>query len=327
MTHIPFLKTPSMKPTKSIILLTFLLILVSSCNEEQKSNLTLFSEQIPTDTALVFGEGVVSTDNFEFAITFSPEMDEMFFTRRKPEADNEIFNMKFTEGEWSAPELAFFKPEKGWDFEPHISPNGDKLYFGSLRPLPDSTNSSGLNQWMSKKIPNGWSDPLPLDSPFKDRFVMYLTSSEDGNLYFTSRDEGAEPRDGGIYKSMSQEGRYNSVQRMGTVINFDGKWIAHPYIAPDESYIIFDGENDSGHGESDLFISFKQNGQWAKAINMGPKVNTEKTEMCPSVSPDGKYLFFHRGVYIEDEEESGDIMWIDFGLLKEELLGQMDLVN
>ncbi|WP_422349570.1 TolB family protein [Flagellimonas sp.] len=311
-------------------------LLTISCNTKKEQpktaepptkEVSYFGQTPPGITAEVFAPGIISTENFEFAITFSPKMDEMFFTRRKPEADNEIFHMKLEEGKWSDPELAFFTPEIGWDFEPHINPKGDILYFGSLRPLPDSTKSSGLNQWMSKKIPNGWGEPEPLDSPFKDRFVMYLTSSENGNLYFTSRDEGAERGDGGIYSSDNEQGQYKSVQRMGTAINFDGKWIAHPYIAPDESYIIFDGEHDSGFGESDLYISFKQNGLWTKAINMGPEVNTEKTEMCPSVSPDGKYLFFHRGVYIEGEEESGDIMWIDFGLLKEKLLSQTVVVN
>lgn len=301
---------------------TFIMLLtvVSSCHKEEKSNLTVLSDQVPMEKPLVFGEGIVSTENFEFAITFSPEMDEMFFTRRKPEADNEIFQMKFKDGKWSSPELAFFTPEIGWDFEPHIDPKGDKLYYGSLRPLPDSTKSSGLNQWMSKKTPSGWSEPLPLDSPFKERFVMFLTSSEDGNLYFTSRDEGAEPGQGGIYGSMNEEGEYNSVQRMGREINFDGgQWMAHPFIAPDENYMIFDAESESGYGDNDLYISFRKNGQWTEAVNMGPEINTEKTEMCASVSPDGKYLFFHRGVYVKDEEESGDIMWVDFGLIKEQL--------
>lgn len=61
-----------------------------------------------------------------------------------------------------------------------------------------------------------------------------------------------------------------------------------------------------------MYISFNKNGTWTKAINLGPKVNTEKTEMCPSVSPDGKYLFFHRG-----GEDDGDIYWIDFRPIKE----------
>ena len=53
--------------------------------------------------------------------------------------------MKLVDGKWSEPELAFFSTDKGWDFEPHISPKGDMLYFGSTRPLnplnpPECTN-------------------------------------------------------------------------------------------------------------------------------------------------------------------------------------------
>jgi len=98
-------------------------------------------------------------------------------------------------------------------------------------------------------------------------------------------------------------------------INFPSSWIAYPYIAPDESYIIYDGEKESGFGENDLYISFKVNGSWSEANNLGPEINTKQTEMCPSVSPDGKYLFFHRG-----DDETGSIYWIDFRPIKERLL-------
>ncbi len=306
-----------MKFVKTLSILTFLLVFITSCQDSERSNLTLFSDQIPADTALIFGEGIISTDNFEFAITFNPEMDELFFTRRRPDEDNEIYTMSFVDGKWTDPALAFFSTNTGWDFEPHISPKGDLLYFGSTRPLNDTVKSSGLHQWYSKKTGDGWSKPMPLDKPFVDRFVMYLTSSEDGNLYFTSGEEGDKPEDWVIYNSINEEGQYRSVKRMGNEINYPGKWIAHSYIAPDESYIIYDGERPSGFGDCDLYISFKENGRWTESYNMGPKINTDQCEMAASVSPDGKYLFFHRG-----DANSGNMYWIDFIQIKKELLEQ-----
>ena len=299
---------------KSLVIFLTLLSIYTSCQHSKKSNLTLFSDQIPTDSALIFGQGVISTDDFEFAITFSPAMDELFFTRRKPKKNNEIYTMKLADGKWSKPQLAFFSPSKGWDFEPHISPKGDLLYFGSTRPLNDTIKPSGMHQWFSKKNASGWSKPMPLEKPFVDRFVMYITSSEAGNLYFTSNEKGAKPENGGIYHSTNKEGQHQSIQRMGKEINFTGKWIAHPYIAPDESYMIYDGESATGFGDCDLYISFNKNGTWTKAYNLGPKVNTKQCEMCASVSPDGKYLFFHRG-----NEKGGNIYWIDFIRLKERI--------
>ena len=62
---------------------------------------------------------------------------------------------------------------------------------------------------------------------------------------------------------------------MGNKINVSGKYIAHPCISPDESYIIYDVEVTSGYGDNDLYISFNKNGNWTEAINLGPQVNTD----------------------------------------------------
>ena len=297
---------------KDILIWTFLLTTFVSCQENEKSNLTLFSDQIPTDKALIFGQKVISTDNFEFGITFNPEMNELFFTRRKPDEDNKIYHMKLEDGKWSNPELAFFTSDEGWDFEPHISPKGDRLYFGSVRPLPDTVKPRGLYQWYCEKKEDNWGTPTPLEEPFTDKTIMYLTSTKHDNLYFTSGEEGDEPGDWVIYNAINEKGQYSSINRMGKAINFDGKYIAHPYISPDESYIIYDGESTSGYGDNDLYISFNKNGIWTAAVNLGPGINTDQTEMCPSVSPDGKYLFFHRG-----DSDNGDIYWADFTLIKQ----------
>lgn len=319
-----------MKQIKILSILTLLFITIISCQDAEKSNLTLLSNQIPTDTPLVFGQGIISTDNAkEFAITFNPEMDEMYFTRRKPGEKNKIYAMNLIEDKWTAPEVAFFSVSnsKLMDFEPHINPKGDLLYFGSSRPLNDTIASSGMHQWYLKKNGNGWSKPMPLGKPFVDRFTMYITASENGNLYFTSRDKEAKREDGGIYYAIREEGQDVSIKRMGKEIN-SGEWIAHSYIAPDESYMIFDGERPSGFGDCDLYISFKENGVWTESYNLGAKINTELCEMTASVSPDGKYLFFHREGKKVGEDGStysaGNIYWVDFIQLKKELLENID---
>lgn len=310
---------------KSLTTFFSLILLFTSCQDHQVSPLHLLYDKIPSDSAFIFGEGIISTDAFEFAITFSSEMDEILFTRRKPGEDNIIYHMKYMDGAWSSPTPAFFTTDKGWDFEPHINPTGNRLYFGSLRPLPNSPKSTGLHQWYSEKTESGWAEPKPLHGPFLENIAMYLTSTEKDNLYFTSWvNENGQFKDNGIYHSANSKGAYNAMNKLGKEINLpDLEMIAHPYIAPDESYIIFDGKSDStGHGSCDLYISFNNNGSWTKAQNLGPLVNTELCEFTASVSPDGKYLFFHRGL-VSEEEESGNIYWIDFSPIKEQLLTQV----
>jgi len=301
-----------MKQIRTLSILILLFIATMSCQNSKKSNLTLLANQIPMDTPLVFGPDIISTDGAkEFAITFNPEMDEMYFTRRKPEELNKVYTMKLIDGRWTAPEVAFFSTDSGMNFEPHITPKGDILYFGSRRPLNDTIESSGMHQWYLKKTENGWSDPIPLEKPFVDRFVMYITSSENNKVYFTSSENG----EGGIFSAIREEGQDVSIKKMGKEVN-TGIDIAHSYIAPDESYMIFDGERSSGFGDCDLYISFKENGVWTESYNLGSKINTEQCEMTASVSPDGKYLFFHRG---GDKKDSGNIYWVDFIQLKKEL--------
>lgn len=49
-------------------------------------------KQILTDKPLVFGPSIISTDGaMEFVMTYSSEMDEMYFTCRKPDERNNIF--------------------------------------------------------------------------------------------------------------------------------------------------------------------------------------------------------------------------------------------
>lgn len=90
-------------------------------------------------------------------------------------------------------------------------------------------------------------------------------------------------------------GKYSPPENIGNhenAINTDYHEV-DPFIAPDESYLIFTSNRPGGFGDADLYICYrKPDGAWTKAINMGPSINTEAVEFCPSVTPDGKYLFF-----------------------------------
>jgi Tol biopolymer transport system component len=59
-----------------------------------------------------------------------------------------------------------------------------------------------------------------------------------------------------------------------------------PYISPDGSYLLFSRDYD-------LFISFcARDGAWKEARKLDAPINSPSIEICPIISPDGKYLFF-----------------------------------
>ncbi|WP_306012303.1 MULTISPECIES: hypothetical protein [unclassified Allomuricauda] len=301
------------------LLALFFLVSVTACSQEsKKSNLSILSNQIPVDTALVFGPGIISTkESHESAIAFNQDMTELYLNRRKPNGTYKIYVMNFVDGQWSKAALASFYTDKDKnyaDYRPRLNPQGDILYFSSDRPLIGETKSTGGHQWYVKKSENGWGQPMPFDIPAADGVIVDVASSRNGNLYFSLNKKDGKPEDENVYYSVNKNGENSVAEEMGDDINSPGVWSCCPFIAPDESYMIYDSPRESGYGWVDLYISFKKNGRWTKSYNLGPTVNTNYGEGLATVSPDGKFLFFYR-----DLDGTGDIFWTDFEKLKKEI--------
>jgi len=88
------------------------------------------------------------------------------------------------------------------------------------------------------------------------------------------------------------DGRYAAPELLPSRINsehFEG----HTLVAPDESYLIFSSSRPEQLGDGDLFIAFQNaEGHWSAPLNMGEGINSPYHEAAPTLSPDGKFLFF-----------------------------------
>lgn len=72
-------------------------------------------------------------------------------------------------------------------------------------------------------------------------------------------------------------------------------------ISGDGRVLVFTscGRKD-GFGSCDLYISKKEGGKWSKPVNMGSEVNTREWETQPSLTTDGRTLYFvssRKGIY------------------------------
>ncbi len=64
-------------------------------------------------------------------------------------------------------------------------------------------------------------------------------------------------------------------------------------ISADGSYLVFTGcGREGGMGSCDLYFSERTGERWSDAQNLGPAINTSASESQPSLSKDGKLLFF-----------------------------------
>lgn len=243
----------------------------------------------------VFAPGIISTaGNFEFSIAFSPDGREIYFTRRRdPGGLNTMMFCRWEKDGWTAPEEAAFC--KGFPSnEPHITPDGEKLYFGCKRQRPGSEKAEYGNIWVAERAANGWGEPR-YHGP-----GMYVSSTGKGDLYMTDVTNVAG---GGIIKYPMVNGIYQAPQKLPGAVN-EPVWASHAFSAPDENYIVFDSDNRPGGqgGEGDLYIVFRNpDGSWSEAFNLGDTINTAGMNFCPMVSPDGKYLFY---------SASRDIYWV-----------------
>lgn len=283
-----------------LILLTIINSWAQNKNDAITQNLMYFGEEPPGDTPKIFAPGIVSTDEFEFSGTFSKDGTEYFFTRRPTYegSENRIFHTQLMNGEWTTPKLAPFA-ENIFEFEPIMSPLENKLFFFSERKAGRDEQFDG-DLWVTEKTAAGWSKPEYFKSPVNKKWCMSVCPSNSKTIYFSSHYDGKR----GIFKSEYVNKKYSEVEYLNEEIN--STFFSHPYIAPDESYLIMDAQL-TGRGKPELFISFrKKEGDWSKPINMGPVINATKTEFGASVSPDGKYLFFHRRI-----NGQGDIYWVD----------------
>ena len=118
----------------------------------------------------------------------------------------------------------------------------------------------------------------------------------------------------GIYRAELVNGEYAKPEVLPPSINtLKGIRNWTPYIAPDESYLIFCSTRGlPASDQGDLYICFRRpDGSWTDPVSLGEPINSTEMERFPAVSPDGKYLFFTRDTPGHDE----DVYWVSAGII------------
>ncbi len=174
----------------------------------------------------------------------------------------------------------------------------DGLVFGSVRPETEEQGSSLFFHLYyvttdSLVEDSGHGQPpfgLPrkfsaeLDSKAHEAIVSF---SQDQQEIFLTRNRPAKKRD--------RDGTILRLEIMHAVRLEDGSWgplqalpfnndaysIAHPALSPDGKRLFFASDLPGGFGGKDLYVSFREEGEWGEPINLGPKINTDGDELYP----------------------------------------------
>jgi hypothetical protein len=281
---------------KTMLCLLLMVFLSGALVHPQEEQFPVFEGpyfgQAPPGTAPQrFASGFLSTAGYDITPTFSPALDEVFFGHRPTEegSDNKLYYSRMIDGRWQRPAQASFLSD-GLGFEAQFSVDGKILYF-----------NRGKMMYFSRRTSQGWSEAHAVGPPADEG--MCIASTQDGTLYFTA----ARNRTYGVFRSRCVDGRYQAPQIVIPMA-------AHPWVAPDESYMVFDKYAiTEGVQTSKLFVSFRQkDGSWSEPAQFGKDINATGTELIAKVSPDGKFLFFQRKV-----DGNTDIYWVDAKVIKD----------
>ena len=283
---------------KLICIIGVMLVTATSITAQQKDFPKLTGPYLgqtpPGMTPEIFAPDIISTNMNAARIAISPDGKEIFFRfMNYNHSFYTIVSMRQVNGVWSKPEVAPFSG-KYHDGEPCFSLDGKQLFFISDRPLEGQKAPKDIDIWVVERKESGWSTPVNLGITVNStKNEVGPAVSQKGTLYFNSNRDGGKGNND-IYAAELLDGKYAEAKNLGDAIN-TSFFESNPYIAPDESYIIFDRYgSDTGNG---MHISFrKNNGSWSKAINLGKTINTEYSGSHGFVSPDGKYLFFNSDV-------------------------------
>ena len=284
-----------------------LVIFLNACkieksNKKEKDSSTeqnLYLEQKTPDLIPeIFAPGIISINGrYEHGISFSPDLEELYFGANYENQDPSIYFSKLEGKKWTNPKRAnFTKGKKIGEMHPFVNPNGTIIHFAAHDAFTLPHHKESVKTWFVKRLGNSWSDAKQLDSPINDDFVFYSNEAKNGDVFYTNMSKRK------MYYAPKINDKYPEVYEVGT-----GGF--HGFISPSQDYLLVNARNkENDNRKSDIYVYFKKKeGEWSKAINLGGEVNSNFSETCPSITPDGKYLFFSR---YNEEGGLSNLYWV-----------------
>ena len=300
-------------------------------------------QELPGEEPRLFAPDVVSTGMYERDVAVSPDRKEMYFGLMASGVAT-VFGSRQEGGRWTAPEIpsSFAKHPDINIFEPHITPDGNRMLFLCTHPPEGMEPRPGWfyqNIWAVDRQEDGsWSDIYDIGAPINSDDSEYFPSvTRDGTLYFTRSARGS--RETQIMRARWMGEGYDEPEALPESVNGD-KNIYNAFIDPDERYLIacLHGRDDGfAGGRPNYYVFFRsEDDHWSEAVNLGEKVNPPGVGATSAyVSPDGRYLFFASSMLREEiitgvpltlarlneyhrgpENGNSDIYWMDASFIE-----------
>jgi hypothetical protein len=185
------------------------------------------------------------------------------------------------------------------EFNASISADGLSLYFISNR----AGGIGGLDIWVTTRetTDQDWSEPVNLGPTINTSAGEWGVSiSYDGlSLYYdTSQNRSSAINDLWVATRATTDEDWGNPVSLGSTVN-SGADDYVPSITADGLALYFTSgpARGGGYGNYDLWVTTRETTDdlWGVPVNLGPTVNSLSYDLDPSISSDGRTLFFTRG--------------------------------
>lgn len=182
------------------------------------------------------------------------------------------------------------------DYAPALTLDNKTMIFTSKRSLSGSLLSSNSNEdlYIAKQEGGMWQDAVQLRDINSRYNEGSATLNADGNQIIFARcgsPDGFGNCD--LYETHLQEdSTWSKAVNLGANLNSKA-WDSHPSLSVTGDSLFFASDRIGGFGLSDIYFSVKDDeGNWTRARNLGPVVNTRGNEVSPFIHPRYKILYF-----------------------------------
>ncbi|OHX65771.1 OmpA family protein [Flammeovirga pacifica] len=256
---------------------------------------------------------IVNVKDQQYFPAITANGEEMYFTARDKNTDENIYKIKKQEGKWASPEEVKELNTKFNEGTCTISADGTIMIFTSCESTRDLPGYGSCDLFMAIKEGDTWLKPRNLGPNVNSaEWESQPSLSADGRtLYFVSdRRGGLGKKD--IWKSeLNSQGQWKPAVNLGDVVNTTDDDIS-PYIHANGQTLYFSSKGHLGFGGLDIFISEKKNSQeWGEVRNIGYPVNDHTDQVAFIVSADGSKGYFSKEEIQEDGTRDSHLVSID----------------
>ena len=240
---------------------------------------SVIEDPIFIDAWLILGELYNETQQYEKAVTAF----ETSFTL-KPDARSSAY---------------YFVAESFWNLDDYKNTIGALSKYLSFTNLPPEwvenskhilSNAKFAIEAVKNPVP---FNPINLGDSINSKYLDLFPSltADENTLVFMRRDPYGKDWNEDFYISHFVKEHWTKARNMGDELNSiyqDGAMS----LTNKGNEMYFASDRKGGFGSVDIYYSQRKNGKWTIPVNLGASVNSVAWETQPSISADGKTLYF-----------------------------------